>query len=149
MIRAAGRQRIFKPDVVIAVMSSLPGMQRRGLLEAAALAGARTVYLLDAPLAAAMGAGVRLNGPNGHLVIDIGAGKTDIAALALEGTVSGRCLPGHGGVRLHGCIADHVRSMHKAVLDPATIEELIASLAGSDPTRSAASTSRDGGTVAM
>ena len=57
-----------------------------------------------------MGAGVRLNGPNGHLVIDIGAGKTDIAALALEGTVSGRCLAGHGGERLHGCIADHVRS---------------------------------------
>ena len=49
MIRAAGRQRIFKPDVVIAVMSSLPGGQRRSLLEAAALAGARTVYLLDAP----------------------------------------------------------------------------------------------------
>ena len=93
MIRAAGRQRIFKPDVVIAVMSSLPGGQRRSLLEAAALAGARTVYLLDAPLASAMGAGVRLSGPNGHLVIDIGAGKTDIATLALEGTVSGRrCL---------------------------------------------------------
>ena len=63
MIRAAGRQRIFKPDVVIAVMSSLPGGQRRSLLEAAALAGARTAYLLDAPLAAAMGAGVRLSGP--------------------------------------------------------------------------------------
>ena len=103
MIRAAGRQRIFKPDVVIAVMSSLPGGQRRSLLEAAALAGARTAYLLDAPLAAAMGAGVRLSGPNGHLVIDIGAGKTDIATLALEGTVSGRCLRGHGGMRLHAC----------------------------------------------
>ena len=109
MIRAAGRQRIFKPDVVIAVMSSLPGGQRRALLEAAALAGARTAYLLDAPLAAAMGAGIRLSGPNGHLVIDIGAGKTDVAALALEGTVSGRCLRGHGGMRLQGCIADHVR----------------------------------------
>ena len=68
MVRAAGRQRIFKPDVVIAVMSTLAGSQRRSLLEAAALAGARTVYLLDAPLASAMGAGVRLNGPNGHLV---------------------------------------------------------------------------------
>lgn len=152
MIRAAGRQRIFKPDVVIAVMSSLPGMQRRGLLEAAALAGARTVYLLDAPLAAAMGAGVRLNGPNGHLIIDIGAGKTDVAALALEGTVSGRCLPGHGGVRLHGCIADHVRSVHGAVLDPATIEELIASLARVGPheeRRLDVMGRRDGGEVTL
>ena len=133
MIRAAGRQRIFKPDVVISVMSTLAGSQRRSLLEAAALAGARTVYLLDAPLASAMGAGMRLNGPNGHLVIDIGAGKTDIAALALEGTVSGRCLPGHGGERLRGCIADHVLAAHGAVLDAATIEELIASLARVGP----------------
>jgi rod shape-determining protein MreB len=133
MIRAAGRQRIFKPDVVIAVMSSLPGGQRRSLLEAAALAGARTAYLLDAPLAAAMGAGVRLSGPNGHLVVDIGAGKTDIAALALEGTVSGRCLSGHGGVRLHGCVADHVRQAHGVTLEAATVEEVVASLARVGP----------------
>jgi rod shape-determining protein MreB and related proteins len=133
MIRAAGRQRIFKPDVVIAVMSSLPGGQRRSLLEAAALAGARTAYLLDAPLAAAMGAGVRLSGPNGHLVVDIGAGKTDIAALALEGTVSGRCLSGHGGMRLHGCVADHVRLEHGVTLAAATVEEVVASLARVGP----------------
>jgi rod shape-determining protein MreB len=133
MIRAAGRQRIFKPDVVIAVMSSLPGGQRRSLLESAALAGARTAYLLDAPLAAAMGAGVRLSGPNGHLVVDIGAGKTDIATLALEGTVSGRCLTGHGGMRLHGCVADHVRQEHGVTLEPATVEDVIASLARVGP----------------
>ncbi len=133
MIRAAGRQRIFKPDVVIAVMSSLPGGQRRSLLEAAALAGARTAYLLDAPLAAAMGAGIRLSGPNGHLIVDIGAGKTDVAALALEGTVSGRCLSGHGGMRLHACIADHIRREHQVTLDAATVEEVIASLARVGP----------------
>ena len=133
MIRAAGRQRIFKPDVVIAVMSSLPGGQRRSLLEAAALAGARTAYLLDAPLAAAMGAGIRLSGPNGHLIVDVGAGKTDIAALALEGTVSGRCLAGHGGMRLHACIDEHVRQAHGMTLDAATVEELIASLARVGP----------------
>ena len=133
MIRAAGRQRIFKPDVVIAVMSSLPGGQRRSLLEAAALAGARTAYLLDAPLAAAMGAGIRLSGPNGHLVVDIGAGKTDIATLALEGTVSGRCLTGHGGMRLHVCVADHVRQEHGVTLEAATVEEVVASLARVGP----------------
>ncbi len=133
MIRAAGRQRIFKPDVVIAVMSSLPGGQRRSLLEAAALAGARTAYLLDAPLAAAMGAGIRLSGPNGHLVVDVGAGKTDIAALALEGTVSGRCLAGHGGMRLHTSVSEHVRQEHGVTVDSATVEELIASLARVGP----------------
>ena len=133
MIRAAGRQRIFKPDVVIAVMSSLPGAQRRSLLEAAAVAGARTAYLLDAPLAAAMGAGIRLSGPNGHLIVDVGAGKTDIAALALEGTVSGRCLAGHGGMRLHARVDGQIRRQHGVTLDAATIEELIASLARVGP----------------
>src|SRR5579863_8696958 len=114
-------------------MSSLPGRQRRSLLESAALAGARTAYLLDAPLAAAMGAGVRLSGPNGHLVIDVGAGKTDIATLALEGTVSGRCLVGHGGMRLHACVADHIRREHGATLEPAIVEDVIASLARVGP----------------
>lgn len=126
--RAVGRQRIFKPDVVIAVMSSLPGDQRRLLLDAAATAGARTAYLLDAPIAAAMGAGIRLSGPNGHLVVDIGAGKTDVAALALEGTVSGRSLPGHGGVRLSASIADHVRQAHGVALGQPAVDDVVASL---------------------
>ena len=80
-----------------------------------------------------MGAGVRLSGPNGHLVVDIGAGKTDIAALALEGTVSGRCLGGHGGVRLQRCVADHIRQAHGMTLEPATVDEVLASLARVGP----------------
>ena len=44
-----------------------------------------------------MGAGMRLSGPNGHLVVDVGAGKTEVAVLAMEGTIAGRCLGGHGG----------------------------------------------------
>jgi rod shape-determining protein MreB len=80
-----------------------------------------------------MGAGVRLSGPNGHLVVDVGAGKTDIAALALEGTVSGRCLAGHGGLRLQRCVADHIRQAHGVTLEPATVDEVLASLARVGP----------------
>jgi rod shape-determining protein MreB and related proteins len=129
MVRAVGRQRIFKPDVVIAVMSTLPGDQRRALLEAATLAGARTVYLLDAPIAAAMGSGMRLSGANGHMVIDIGAGKTEIAVLAVETTIASRCLPGHGGDHLVTCIADHVKREHGVKLSTPVIDDLIASAA--------------------
>jgi len=127
--RAVGRQRIFKPDVVIAVMAALPGDQRRALLEAALLAGARTAYLLDATIASAMGCGMRLSGPNGHLVVDIGAGKTDIAVLALEGTIAGSSLPGHGGQRLHAAIAEHLRDAYGVTVNPDVVEDIIASLA--------------------
>jgi rod shape-determining protein MreB and related proteins len=129
IVRAVGRQRIFKPDVVIAVMSALPGDQRRALLEAATLAGARTVYLLDAPIAAAMGSGMRLNGVNGHMVIDVGAGKTEIAVLAVETTIASRCLAGHGGNRLSRCVADHVKRAHGVKLTAPAVEEIIASAA--------------------
>lgn len=131
--RAVGRQRIFKPDIVVAVMSGLPADDRRLLLEAAMIAGARTVYLLDASIAAALGAGVPLHGANAHLVIDIGAGKTEVAVLALEGTISGRCLVGHGGQRLLSCITDHLRTTHGARLAPNVVEDVIASLARVGP----------------
>ena len=131
--RAVGRQRIFKPDVVIAVMAALPGDQRRTLLEAAMLAGARTAYLLNATIAAAMGSGMRLSGPNGHCIIDIGAGKTDIAVVALESTVAGQTLPGHGGQRLHACIAEHLQQAHGISVEAQTIEAIIASLARVGP----------------
>ena len=126
--RAVGRQRIFKPDIVMAVMSGLPGDQRRALLEAAMLAGARTAYLLDATIAAAMGAGMQLGGANGHMVVDVGAGKTDIAVLAMEGTIAGRTLSGHGGQRLHACITEHLRVAHGLEVPAHVVEDLIASL---------------------
>ena len=131
--RAVGRQRIFKPDVVIAVMSALPGDQRRTLLEAAMLAGARTAYLLNTAIAAAMGCGMRLSGANGHCVIDIGAGKTDIAVVALESTVAGRTLADHGGQRLHACIVDHLAKAHGITVESQTVEALVASLARVGP----------------
>ena len=117
MIRAAGRQRIFKPDVVIAVMSCAA---RRAAAVAARGGGAgRRAHRLPARCATRRGDGCRdpPQRPNGHLVVDIGAGKTDIAALALEGTVSGRCLAGHGGMRLHACVDEHVRTAHGVTLD--------------------------------
>ena len=122
--RAVGRQRIFKPDVVIAVMSAMAGDERRALLEAATLAGARTVYLLDAPIAAAMGAGMRLSGPNGHLVVDV---------LAMEGTIAGLCLGGHGGEGLATSVIAHVRGEHGVELSRPVVEDILASLARVGP----------------
>jgi rod shape-determining protein MreB len=113
--RAVGRQRIFKPDVVIAVRSGMSGDDRRVVLEAAARAGARTVYLLDAAIAAAVGAGVVVTSPRASLVIDIGAGKTDLAVTSLEGTVAGRSLP-TGSDDLFDLLTEHVHAVHGVAL---------------------------------
>ncbi len=114
--RAAGRQRIFKPDLVIAVRAGLTGDDRRTVLDAAARAGSRTVYLIDAAIAAAMGAGIAVTAPRANLVIDIGAGKTDVAVLALEGTVSTRSLS-VGATDLFDRLGAHVASVHGVSLN--------------------------------
>jgi rod shape-determining protein MreB and related proteins len=119
--RAVGRQRIFKPDVVIAVRSGMSGDDRRAVLEAAARAGSRTVYLLDAAIAAAVGAGVAVASSRAHLVIDIGAGKTDLAVLSLEGTVAGRSLP-TGSHELFDRLAAHMSSVHGVALGRAEVQ---------------------------
>jgi rod shape-determining protein MreB and related proteins len=118
--RAVGRQRIFKPDLVIAVRAGMGGDDRRSVLEAAARAGARTVYLIDAAIAAAMGAGIAVTSAEARLIIDIGAGKTDIGVLALEGTVAGRSLVS-GSEDLFDRLAAHVEAVHGAVLDRAEL----------------------------
>lgn len=114
--RAVGRQRIFKPDIVIAVRAGMDGDGRRSVLDAGARAGARTVYLIDAAIAAAMGAGIAITSSRPYLVVDIGAGKTDVAVLALEGTVAGRSLRG-GGDQLFRGLAAQVEATHAVVLD--------------------------------
>ncbi len=115
--RAAGRQRIFKPDLVIAVRAGMSGDDRRSVLDAAARAGSRTVYLIDAAIAAAMGAGVAVTAPRASLIIDIGAGKTDVAVLALEGTVAGRSLS-TGSDGLLSRVRAHVHAVHGVTLTP-------------------------------
>jgi len=111
LTRAVGRQRIFKPDVMLAVMSAMSGRDRRLLMEMAVRAGARTTYLIDAPLAAASGAGLPVTTVHGHLVVDAGAGKTDVAVVSVESLIVGRCVR-RGGHHLDAAIARHLAAAH-------------------------------------
>jgi rod shape-determining protein MreB and related proteins len=113
--RAVGRQRIFKPDLVVAVRAGMSGEDRRAVLDASARAGSRTVYLIDAAIAAALGAGISVTSQRPHLVVDTGAGKTDIAVLALEGTVASRSLP-VGAENLFDRLAAYMEAVHGVVL---------------------------------
>jgi rod shape-determining protein MreB len=121
--RAVGRQRIFRPDVMIAVGALMSGTDRRGILDALARHGARTSYLIDAPLAAAIGAGLRVAGPAGHLVVDIGAGSTQAAVVAMESLMALRVIP-HGGAALTAAVAAAVARHHGLTISTDVADEV-------------------------
>ena len=130
--RGVGRQRIFKPDVMLAVMSAMSGRDRRALMEMAVRAGARTTYLIDAPLAAATGAGLPITTLHGHLVIDAGAGKTDVAVVSVESLIVGRCVR-RGGNHLDASIARHLAAAHGLQVTAAAAEDVKLEIGAATP----------------
>ena len=86
-IRKVAPVHLFKPRVVICVPSGITEVEERAVIDAGIQAGARRVYLIEEPLAAAIGAGVDITQPDGHMVVDIGGGTADIAVISLSGIV--------------------------------------------------------------
>jgi rod shape-determining protein MreB len=130
--RGAGRQRIFKPDVMLAVMSGMSGHDRRALMEMAVRVGARTTYLIDAPLAAATGAGLPVTTVHGHLVIDAGAGKSDSAVVSVESLIARRCVR-RGGRHLDAAIARHLAGEHGLSVSADMAEDVKLEIAAAVP----------------
>jgi len=125
LFRAASQKSIFtpKPRVVICVPSSVTEVEERTVINAAIEAGARRVYLIEEPLAAALGAGLDISGPNGHMVVDIGGGTTDIAVLSMNGVATSSSMA-IAGVAFDEAIVRHVRRKYGVVIGMATAEEV-------------------------
>jgi rod shape-determining protein MreB len=102
--KAKGRPRLFKPEVVVSVASSVTSSQRRAVTEAAISAGARQVWLIDEPLAAAMGAGLAIGEHRACAICVIGAGTTEVAVISRSGMVATQSIP-VGGRALDEAIA--------------------------------------------
>ena len=81
------RSRIFKPRIAVCVPAAITGIESDAVVEAVVAAGARQVFLIDEPIAAALGCGIDILQPEGHMVVDIGGGTTDIAVISLGGKV--------------------------------------------------------------
>lgn len=126
--RVAGRQRIFRPDLVAAISPAMSGSDRLAILEICARLGTRTAYLIDSPIAAAMGVGHTLSGSRGHLIADIGAATVDVASVAGEGTVAGRTLRG-GGDALREAAARRLEAIHGVPISLAVAEDAVTFLA--------------------
>ena len=125
LFRTATKSSLFtpKPRVVICVPSGVTEVEERTVINAAIEAGARRVYLIEEPLAAALGANLDIKGPNGHMVVDIGAGTTDVAVVSMNGVAVSASLE-VAGDSFDEAIARHVRRKHGVVIGQVTAEEI-------------------------
>jgi len=117
------RLRLTGPQVMISVPAGVTSVEKRAVKDAALKAGAREAYLIEEPLAAAIGANVPISGPSGNLVIDIGGGTTEIAVIALGGIVVSTSLR-VGGNRFDEAIASYIRKKYNLMIGERTAEEV-------------------------
>ena len=121
-IKKAGRS-FTKPDVMISVPSGVTSVEKRAVRDAALKAGAREAFLIEEPLAAAIGANVPISGPSGNLIIDIGGGTSEIAVISLGGVVVSRSVR-VGGNRFDESISNYVRKKYNVMIGDRTAEEV-------------------------
>ncbi len=120
--RTIGRFRIFKPHVMITVPFGVTQVESRAVREAALEAGAGRAYLIPEPLAGAMGAGLPIHTPGGHIVVDLGGGTSQAAVLSVYGVVTSKAVR-VGGVRMDEAIIAYVRRKYNLMLGMPTAEE--------------------------
>lgn len=115
--------RVSKPYVTIGVPSGVTAVERRAVIDAARVAGARDAYVLEEPFAAAVGAGLPVMDPTGSMVVDMGGGTTDVATISLGGIVSSRSVR-MAGDKLDEAIANFVRNKYNVTIGEPTAERL-------------------------
>jgi len=120
--QVAGRG-LFKPDVVVCVPSGGTEVEKRAILDAAYHAGARKAYLIEEPMAAALGAGLDITSPSGSMVIDVGGGTTDVAILSLGGIVVSRSVR-VAGDQFDEAIIRHLRKKFNLLIGEKTAETI-------------------------
>lgn len=121
--KVAGHVRIMRPELMISVPTGITSTERRAVIDASTAAGARKVYIIRAPVAAAIGANVPIAAPAGNLIVDIGEGTTEVAIISLGGIVAQNSIR-IGGSRISSAIAEHVRKKHGLVIGVQTSEEI-------------------------
>lgn len=114
---------IFAPRMMICVPSLVTEVEKKAVIDAAGQAGARRVYLIEEPLAAAIGAGLDISKPCGNMVVDIGGGTTDIAIISLKGTVISTSIK-VAGDKFDEAIVKYIKRKHNIAIGERTAEDL-------------------------
>ncbi|MDI9440561.1 MAG: rod shape-determining protein [Firmicutes bacterium] len=129
--KVAGRG-FFRPRIMICIPSGITTVEKRAVLEAATQAGAREVYLITEPIAAAIGCGLDITAPSGNMVVDIGGGTTDIAVISLGGEVTSESLR-IGGGHMEEAIQRYVQRFYNLAIGDRTAEEIKITVASAYP----------------
>lgn len=127
-----GRIQIIKPDVMICVPAGCTQVERRAALDATLAAGAAHAYLIDEPLAAAIGAGIPVSAPSGHMIIDIGGGAAEAAVLALGGVVVHKSVRVAGN-KLDDAIKNYLKVKHNLIVGDQTAESIKIKIGSATP----------------
>lgn len=130
--KANGKKILFKPRIMVCIPSGVTGVEERAVREAAIQAGARQSYVIEEPLAAALGAGLDISEPGGTMVIDIGGGTTDVAVLSLGGIVISKSLR-VGGDKFDEAIVKYIRAKFNLAIGERTAEEIKMQIADAYP----------------
>ena len=121
--RVSGSMRIFRPRVMISVPYGVTSVERRAVYEAVMEAGSREAFLIQQPLAAAIGIDLPINSPSGNMIISLGGGCTEAAVMAMYGIVAADTLRA-GGMDLDEAIVNYVRRKYGVIIGQATAEQL-------------------------
>ncbi len=123
MTKALGRFNIAKPEVLISVPAGVTSTERRAVVEAAIKAGAKSAYVVKEPILAAIGAGIPIHEPVGHMIVDIGGGTTDVAVISLGGIVASTSVKCAGN-RIDVAISDYIKKTFNLGIGDKTAEEI-------------------------
>ena len=121
--RAHQRTTLVKPRVIIGVPFGITEVEKRAVKESAQIAGAREVYLIEEPIAAAIGAGLPITEPSGNMIVDIGGGTTDVAVISLSGIVYSRSVR-VGGDKMDEAIVQHMKRKYNLLIGEPTAEKI-------------------------
>ncbi len=130
------RRSLVRPRIIISIPSGITQVEKRAVRESAESAGAREVFLIEEPMAAALGADLPITEPTSNLVVDIGAGTTEVAVISLAGTVYSRSVR-VAGDKMDEAILQHIKRKYNLLIGPQTAELIKVTVGNAYPTEEA------------
>ena len=131
--RAHNRRKLVRPRIVICVPPCITSVEKRAVRESALSAGAREVFLIEEPMAAAIGAGLDVTAPTGNMVVDVGGGTTDVAVISLSGIVTSRSIR-CGGDAMDEAVINYVKRKYNMLIGERSAENVKMTIAAASPT---------------